>query len=110
MTLFDPEEAHKMVTRFLALLPEMRSPREGWEGRFTNPREEPLPQQIWGTYTEYERAVNQAFIGLQPLMEELTTAIDQGGISGGLRSGADTHLHRIGGRKPSVRGTPVQSD
>ena len=79
MTLSDAAEAHEEVTRFLALLPEIRSPREGWEGRFTDPREEPLPQHIWRSYREYEEAIKQTVIGLQPLMEQLGRILDPAG-------------------------------
>lgn len=97
MALRDPEEARKLVTRFLSLLTEIQNPEEAWEGRFTNPREEPPPKHLWRTYNAYWRALKRTVIGLQPLMEELAQVIDPRG------SPADFREFPIDGWEPAEK-------
>ena len=76
MVLTDPTRAREVLTRFLGLVRQIREPRDAWEGKFTDPREEPPPKEQWSTYYGYERWLTKTVIGMQPLVEDIARAID----------------------------------
>ena len=76
MALVDPEGARRQIIRFLELIPQIRSLEEAWEGRFTDPRKGPLPEQEFGTYGEFVRWLNSTVFGLQALMEYIAKEVD----------------------------------